>query len=85
MNDGTAIQWWPYCGGQSFRTPRVLTLNPIVNKSCKTKRCGKRMHQIIQDMILSEGLELQLSLLRRTTISGPHTLFHSKPRDSIMF
>ena len=32
------------------------------------------MHQTIQNMILSWGLELKLNLLWRTTISGQHTL-----------
>ena len=47
-----------------------------VNKSCKIECCGNKMHQIIQNMILSGGLELKLSLLQRTTISGQHPLFY---------
>ena len=34
-----------------------------VNKSCKIECCGKKTHQIIQNMILSRSLELKLSLL----------------------
>ena len=34
-----------------------------VNKSCKIECCGNKTHQIIQNMILSRGLELKLSLL----------------------
>ena len=34
-----------------------------VNKSCKIEFCGNKTHQIIQNMILSRGLELKLSLL----------------------
>ena len=34
-----------------------------VNKSCKIECCGNKTHQIIQNMILSQGLELKLSLL----------------------
>ena len=48
---------------KSFRTPRVCPLNAIVNKSCKIECCGNKMHQIIQNMILSWSLELKLSLL----------------------
>ena len=29
-----------------------------VNKSCKIECCGNKTHQIIQNMILSQGLEL---------------------------
>ena len=46
------------------------------NKSCKIECCGNKMHQIVQNMILSQGLELKLSLLWRTTISGQHPLFY---------
>ena len=64
----------PQCGAQgqrlqehtvvakSFRTPRVFPLSSIVNKSCKIERCGNKMHQIVQKMILTRGLELKLSL-----------------------
>ena len=45
-----------------------------INKSCKIERCGNKIHQIVQNMILSRGLELKLSLLGRTTISGQHPL-----------
>ena len=34
-----------------------------VNKSCKIECCGNETHQIIQNVILSQGLELKLSLL----------------------
>ena len=34
-----------------------------VDKSSKIECCGKKMHQIIQNMTLSLGLELELSLL----------------------
>ena len=34
-----------------------------VNKSCKIECCSNKTHQIIQNMILSRGLELKLSLL----------------------
>ena len=47
-----------------------------VNKSCKIECCGNKTHQIVQNMILTWGLELKLSLSLRTTISGQHSLFH---------
>ena len=34
------------------------------NRSCKIEWCGNKMHQIIQIMILTPGLELKLSLLQ---------------------
>ena len=43
-----------------FRTPRVFPLNPAVNKSCKIDRCDNKMHQIIKNMILTLGLEVEL-------------------------
>ena len=35
---------------------------------------GNETHQIVQNVILSRGLALKLSLLRRTTISDQHPL-----------
>ena len=52
------LQWWPKVFGHLEFSP----LNPIVNKSCKIKFRGSKMHQIIQNMKLSRGLELKLSL-----------------------
>ena len=40
--------------------PEFSLLNPIVNKSCNTERCGNKMHQIITNMMLSQYLQLQL-------------------------
>ena len=34
-----------------------------VNKSCNIECCGNKTHQTIQNVILSRGLELKLSLL----------------------
>ena len=59
---------------KSFRTPRVCPLNPIVNKSCKIECCGNKMQQIVQNMILTCGIELKLSLFQRTIISSQHPL-----------
>ena len=39
-----------------------------VNKACKNECCGNNSHQIIQNVILSRSLELNLSLLWRKTI-----------------
>ena len=47
-----------------------------VNKSCKIECCGNKMHQIVQNVILTWGLELKLSLLWRATLSGQHSLFY---------
>ena len=49
------VQWVP----QLFERLEFLH----VNRSRKTEFCGNRTHQIIQNMILSPGLELKLSLL----------------------
>ena len=59
---------------ESFWTPIFFPLNPIVNKSCKSECCCNKMHQIVQNMIQTRGLELKLSLLWRTNISGQHPL-----------
>ena len=34
-----------------------------INKFCKIECCGNKMPQIVKNMILSQGLELKLSLL----------------------
>ena len=47
-----------------------------VNKSCKTECCSNKMHQIVQNMILTWGLKLKLSLSLRTAISGQHSFFY---------
>ena len=49
------IQWVP----QLFERLEFF----YVNKSCKIECCGNKMHQVIQNMILSRALELKLSLL----------------------
>ena len=46
------------------------------NKSCNYEWCGNKMHQNVANMMLSQYLELKLSLLRRTTVSG-HLVFIS--------
>ena len=55
--------------------PEFLPLNPVVNESGNIKRCGNKMHLIAANMIFSQYLQLKLSLLWRTIISGQHPLF----------
>ena len=64
----TCIQWVP----QLFERLEIF----CVNKSWKIECCGNKTHQIIQNMILSQCLELKLSILWKTTISGGHPLFY---------
>ena len=52
----------PTVVAKSFWTPRVFLLNPLVNNSRKIKNSVNKMHQIVQNMILSPGLELKLNL-----------------------
>ena len=42
--------------------------------ACKIERCVNSMLSINQNMIVSRGLELILSIFRRTTLSGQHPL-----------
>ena len=49
------IQWVP----QLFEQLEFF----LVNKSCKIECCDKKTHQILENMILSRGLELEVSLL----------------------
>ena len=51
-----------------FNPPDVFPLIPIVNKSCNIECCVNKMLQIIQNMTVSEGLELELSIVRRTKL-----------------
>ena len=54
--------------------PDVFPLTPIINKLCNIECCVNKMLQIIQNMMVSQGLEVELSLFRRTTISGQRIL-----------
>ena len=67
-----SIQWVP----QLFEQLEFFH----VNKSGKIECCGNKMHQIIQNVILPRGLELKLSMLWRTTISGQHPLFYRREK-----
>ena len=40
------------------------------NMSCNIACCGNKVHQTVTNMMLSQYLELKLSTLRRTTVSG---------------
>ena len=62
------IQWLP----QLFKHLEFFH----VEKSCKSECCGNKAHQIIQNMTLSWGLELKLSLLWKTTVSDQLPLFY---------
>ena len=62
----------PFCSKSLFESQQFF----YVNKSCRIECCGYKTHQIIQNKMLSQSLELKLSLLRRTTISGQHPLFY---------
>ena len=57
-----------------FNPPCVFPMISIVNKSCNIECCVNKMFRINKKMIVSRGLELILSVFRRTTISGQHPL-----------
>ena len=57
-----------------FNPPDIFPLIPIVNKLCNIERCVNNMLQIIQNMMVSQGSELELSMFRWTTLSGQHPL-----------
>ena len=61
-------------GVRCIQPPDVFLLTPIVNKSCNIECCVNKMLQIIKNMMFCQGLELELSMFRRTTISGQHVL-----------
>ena len=61
-------------GIKCIQLPDVFPLTPIVNKSCKIEYCFNKILQIFQDTVFSQSLELELSMFRRTTISGQHPL-----------
>ena len=54
--------------------PLAFPITSIVNKSCNIDCCVNSMLPINQNMIVSQGLELILSMFRRTTMSGKHPL-----------
>ena len=52
----------------------IFPLISIVNKSCNNERCVDTVLPIIQNLIVSQGLELILSMCRSTTMSDQRTL-----------
>ena len=59
-----------------FNPPDVFPVIPIVNKLCNIERCVNNMLQIIQNMMVSQCSELELSMFRGTTLSGQHPLIY---------
>ena len=57
-----------------FNPLDVFPLTPIVNKSFNIECSVNKMLQIIQNLMVSQGLVLELSVFRRTTKSGQHLL-----------
>ena len=57
-----------------FNRPYVFPLTSIVSKSCNIECCVNNMFQINQNIIVSQGSELILSMCRRTAISDQHPL-----------
>ena len=57
-----------------FNPPDIFPLISIVNKSSNIECCVNTILPIIQNLIVSQGLELILSMCRRTTMSGEHPL-----------
>ena len=53
-----------------FSPPDIFPLISIVNKLYNIERCVKSMLPIFQNKIVPQGLELILSIFRRTTLSG---------------
>ena len=56
-----------YSCAQNYSTPLAFPYDSIVNKSCNIECCAYKMLQIIQNIMLSQGLEFELSVFRRTT------------------
>ena len=71
-------QSWEGCtvGSEIIGSLELLPMNPIVRKSCNIEHCGKEMHNIVANMMLSQYIQLKLSLLWRTTDSGLLPLFY---------
>ena len=73
----TRYKWhtW-YSSGQKFSDTWSFPIEFCSKQSCKIECCGNKMHQIVQNMILTWGLEFKLCLLLRTTISRQYSLFY---------
>ena len=60
---------------QNYSTaPCGFPMISMVNKLCNIECCVNNMFRINKKMIVSRGLELILSMFRRTTISDQHPL-----------
>ena len=60
-----------------FNPPDIFPLIPIVNnKLCNIECCVNNMLQIIQNMMVSQCSELELSMFRGTTLLGQHPLIY---------
>ena len=58
-----------------FNPPCGYPMISIVNKSCNIESCVN-MLQIIPNMTVSQGSELELSMFRGSTLSGQHPLIY---------
>ena len=58
-----------YSCAENYSTPHAFPYDFYGNKSCNIDCCVNSMLPINQNMIVSQGLELILSMFRRTTIS----------------
>ena len=63
-----------YSCAQNCSTPLAFPYDFYRNKSRNIDYCVNSMLPINQNKIVSQGLELILSMFRRTTMSGQHTL-----------
>ena len=61
-------------GIRCTQPPDIFPLTPVVNKSCNNECCVNKMLRNIQNMMVSQGFELEQSMFRRTTIVGQHPL-----------
>ena len=66
-------------GIRCIQPPEFFPLTSIVNKLCNIEGCVNNTLQIIQNMMFSQGLELELSMFRRTAthISSQLPLFNN--------
>ena len=53
--------FWYTVGIRCIQPPDVFPLTPIVNKSCNIECFVNIMLQIIQNIMVSQGLELEIS------------------------
>ena len=67
--------WQLQFEAEEYNPLDVFPLIPMANKSCNIDRCVNNMLQIIQNMMVSQCSELELSVCRGITLSGQHPLF----------